>query len=137
MKHWKEDVRGIGGLDYIVFKGVPMRESKFGDVIDFNPGLLEKIAAEAVISHRVPLRGLEVRFLRKTSGLTLDAFAKSLDLTAAAVRKWELKEKERLHPINEAAVRAFFAEKLGVEFPGKLSELVGRDKAGELVLKAG
>jgi transcriptional regulator with XRE-family HTH domain len=80
---------------------------------------------------------LEVSFLRKTLALSLDRFAKSLNLTAAAVRKWELKETERLHPINEAMVRSFFAEQLGIEMSGKFSELTRTvDAPKELVLKA-
>jgi DNA-binding transcriptional regulator YiaG len=137
MKRWKENIKGIGGLDYIIFKNVPMRESKYGDIIDFNPGLMEKMAAEAIIRSRVPIRGLEVNFLRKTLALSLDRLAKDLNLTAAAVRKWEVKETERLHPINEAAVRALFAEKLSVDMPGKFSELIGTEEGpNELILKA-
>ena len=134
MKSWKKDLRGIGGLDYVVFKGVPMRESKFGDVVDFNLELMEKMAAEAIIAAQVPIRGLEVRFLRKTLGLSLDSFAKCLSLTAAAVRKWELKEKERLHPINEAVVRALFAEKLDLEISAKFSQLVASAKTPKSLL---
>ena len=137
MKRWKEDIKGIGGLEYIIFKNVPMRESKYGDIIDFNGGLMEKMAAEAIIQGRIPLRGLEVNFLRKTLGLSLDRLAKDLNLTAAAVRKWELKETERLHLINEAAVRSLFAEKLGIALSGKFSELIGIEKSpNEVVLKA-
>ena len=137
MKRWKEDIHGIGGLDYVIFKSVPMRESKYGDVIDFNPGLMEKMVAEAVIRERVPIRGLEVGFLRKTLALSLERFAKELNLTAAAVRKWELKETERLHLVNEVAVRSFVAEQLGIEMSGKFSELIATKQfPNELVLKA-
>lgn len=137
MKRWKEDIRGFGGLDYVIFKNVPMRESKYGNVIDFNPGLMEKIVAEAIIGSRVPIRGLEVNFLRKTLAFSLDRLAKELNITAAAVRKWEMKRTERLHPINEAAVRALFAEKFGVEMPGKFSALIGTEESPDkLVLKA-
>ena len=137
MKRWKQEIRGFGGLDYVVFKNVPMRDSKWGEVIDLNPELMEKSVAEALISKRVPLRGLEVKFLRKTLGLSLEKFANALNISDSTVFKWEAKPRVRLHSINEAVVRAFFAEQLEVTLPGKLSVLIGTDRApNELVLKA-
>lgn len=137
MKRWKEDVKGLGGLDYIIFKNVPMRESKWGDVIEMDAGLMEKLAADAVISKRIPLRGREVKFLRKALGLTFEKFATAIDISDSTVFKWEAKPDERLHQINEAAVRSFFAEQFGVEMPGKFSELIGTEESpDELVLKA-
>lgn len=137
MKRWKEDLHGLGGLDYIVFKNVPMRESKWGDVIELNAGIMEKLAAEAIISMRIPLRGREIKFLRKTLGLTLEKFANAIDISDSTVFKWEAKPNERLHQINEVAVRSFFAEELGVKMQGKFSKLVGtKDSPSELVLKA-
>lgn len=137
MKRWKEDLRGLGGLDYILFKNVPMRESKWGDVIELNAGIMEKLAAEAIISQRIPFRGREVKFLRKTLGLTLEKFANAIDISDSTVFKWEAKPDERLHQINEAAVRSFFAEQLGVEIPGKFSKLIGtKESPSKLVLKA-
>jgi transcriptional regulator with XRE-family HTH domain len=137
LKRRKKDIRGFRGLEYVVFKGVPIRESKLGDVIDLNPELMEKMVAEAVIQVRVPIRGLEVTFLRKTLAFSLDKFAKELGLTAAVVRKWELNENERLHPMNEAVVRAFFGECLNIELSGKLSQLVANTWApDELVIEA-
>jgi len=55
-KRWKGDLYGIGGLPYIHFKNVPMRESKFGPVIELNEAILEDLAARALIQHRVPIR---------------------------------------------------------------------------------
>ncbi len=47
MKRWKEDLKSLVGLDYILFKNVPMRPSEHGPVIE----------------HRIPIRGKEVKFL--------------------------------------------------------------------------
>ena len=52
-------------------------------------------------------------------------YRKHLSFTAL---KWKAKPDERLHLINEAAVRAFFAEQFGVEMPGKFSELIGTEE---------
>jgi DNA-binding transcriptional regulator YiaG len=137
MRRWKQDIHGIGGLDYVLFLNVPMRESKWGDVIDLNPEIMEKIAAEALIKRRIPLRGLEVKFLRKSLGLTFEKFASELGVSASTVCKWEQKSKERLNIFNETTLRAFFAEHLSVEIPGKLSELRGIAESPEqLILKA-
>lgn len=137
MKRWKQDVKGIGGLDYIIFKNVPMRESKWGDVIDFNPGVMEKLAAQAIIEQRVPIRGREVKFLRKCLGLSLEKFATEIDLNPSTVFKWEHKADERLHSLNEVSVRSFFAEKLSIDMPGKYSELIGTEELPDkIILKA-
>ena len=138
MRRWKQDVQGIGGLDYIIFKNVPMRESKWGDVIELKESILEKVAAEALITHRIPLRGQEVRFLRKSLGLTYGKFAAELSISPSTVCKWEQKPDERLHIFNETALRSFFAEKLGIEISGKFSQLIAfPTRPDKLVLKAG
>jgi transcriptional regulator with XRE-family HTH domain len=90
-----------------------------------------------LIKARVPLRGKEVKMLRKVLGFSLERFAAEIKLTSGSTFKWENKADERLHPINEFAVRALFAEKLGLEVSGKYSELIATpDKAKEIVLKA-
>lgn len=138
MRRWKEDVRGVAGLNYIIFKNVPMRESKWGDVVDMQPSLMEKLAAEAIIARRVPLHGREVKFLRKALFFSYEKLGSILGISPSTLCKWEQKPDERLHAFNEAALRAFFAEQLGVEIPGKFSELIGTEKTPrELVLKAG
>ena len=120
-----------------IFQNVPMRESKWGDVIELKESIMEKLAAEAIITHRIPLRGCEVKFLRKALGLTYERFAAELGVSPSTACKWEQKPDGRLHSFNEAALRAFFAEKLDLEISGKLSELIGTEESpDELVLKA-
>jgi hypothetical protein len=51
-------------------------------------------------------------------------------------RKSTKARDERLHPVNEAVVRAFVAEQLGVEISGRFSELVGKDQVQHLTLYA-
>jgi transcriptional regulator with XRE-family HTH domain len=114
-----------------------MRESKWGDVIELKESILEGLAAEALIVHCVPLRGREVKFLRKVLGLTYSKFAAELGISPSAICKWEAREGERLHNFNEAALRAYFAEKLNVEISGKFSKLVAASsRPAKLVLKA-
>jgi DNA-binding transcriptional regulator YiaG len=135
-KRWVEDLKGIGGLNYILFKNVPMRESKRGPIIEFNETLLEETAARAIIEHRIPIRGQEVKFLRKVLGLSMEVFSEQLGLTASAVFKWEHKAEDRLHPINEIAVRSLVADHLGIEIAGRFSKLVAQNQfPSELVLQ--
>jgi DNA-binding transcriptional regulator YiaG len=137
MKRRKETLKGFGGLDYLTITGVPIRETAHGEVIDIPYERLERLVAKAIVKNAVPIRGLEVKFLRKALGLSLGAFAKELELTAPGVLKWEKAAKERLLMPNEAAVRAFAAEKLGIRIDGRLSQLVpSRDRAEKLELEA-
>jgi DNA-binding transcriptional regulator YiaG len=134
---WKEDLKGLVGLSYIVFKNVPMKKSEHGPIIDLEPGTLEKLAAKAIVKERIGFHGKEVKFLRKALGLSLEKFAGKLGITSGAVFKWEQKPEERLHPMNEVAVRSFVAEQLGIELSGQFSQLLGRDtEPKELILKA-
>lgn len=135
---WLQDLKGIGGLNYILIKNVPMRESKLGPVIEINQTILDELAARAIIEHRVPIRGQEVRFLRKTLGLSMDEFSEQLGLTSGAIFKWEQKATERLHPINEIAVRSLVADQLGLEISGRFSKMIAEDQTPEeLILQTG
>lgn len=135
MKKWKENLEDVVSLEYIHFINVPMKASKHGPIIDLEPNVLETLAAKAVIKNRIPLRGKEVKFLRKAIGLSLEKFANRLGLTSGSVFHWEKNEKTRLTPINEAAVRSFVAEELGLEISGKFSLLVG-DVIQDIKVKA-
>jgi len=135
MKKWKENLDGLVSLEYIHFINVPMKESKHGPVIDLAPNQLEKLAATAVIVHRIPLRGKEVKFLRKMVGLSLEKFANKLGLTSGSVFHWEKAEDQRLAPVNEAPVRALIAEELEIEISGKFSDLLG-EKIHDIKVKA-
>ncbi len=117
------------GLDYIYVRAPTAKDEDGDEYIDVSIGEIEKAIATALVRLRVPLRGIEVKFIRKSLGLSLKAWAEELGLSAAGVLKWEKVTKTRLSRVNEAAVRALCAEKLGVELPGTLSQLVGKDKA--------
>ena len=114
MKKWKENISGLVSLDYIHFVNVPMKQSKHGPVIDLAPDTIDKLAAKAVITNRIPIRGKEVQFLRKVAGLSLEKFANKLGLTSGSVFHWEKSAEQRLTPVNEAAVRSLVAELLEI-----------------------
>lgn len=136
MKPKVKDLKRYAGLEYLTLT-VPVRDSPQGEVIDADPAKLERLVAKALIKHRVPLRGREVRFLRKVLGLSLEKFAHHLGLTSGSVFKWEKAEADRIHSINEIAVRAFVAEELDLTISGKYSELLANDSPPvSLTLKA-
>jgi DNA-binding transcriptional regulator YiaG len=136
IKKWKGELKNATPLEYIVFKNVPMHSSDHGDIIDLDIAVLEKLAAKAIIESRIPLRGKEVRFLRKVLGLSYEKFAGPMDLSAATVVKWEKAEQDRLHPVNEVAVRTYVAGRLGPHVNGVFSQLVGGSAPNVLELKA-
>jgi DNA-binding transcriptional regulator YiaG len=138
VRRWLQDLRGIGGLDYILFKDIPMRESKWGPVTEINSTILEELAARAIIENRFPIRGAEVKFFRKVLALSMDEFSDQLSLTSGAIFKWEQKSSDRLHPINEIAVRALVADRLGIEISGRFSKMIANSQIPhELILQAG
>lgn len=119
-------LHGIGGLDYIEIRHVPVKTSTdktIGDIITVGMGELERFAASEIIRQALPLRGKEVLFLRKTLGLSMEKFAVSLGLTAASILKWERASSKRLALINEFAVRGFVAERLKLNTPVMFSDL--------------
>jgi DNA-binding XRE family transcriptional regulator len=125
MKKWKENLDNLVALDYIRFLNVPMESSIHGPIIALPSHLLDQLAAVAVIKERIPLRGKEVKFLRKVIGLSLEKFAGKMGLSSGTVFHWEKSEENRLAPVNEAAVRSFIAEELKIEISSKFSQLIG------------
>ena len=112
-----------------------MRSSEFGPVIDCPIQNLEKMAAIAIIKEKIPLRGKEVRFLRKVLGLSREKFAAKLDLSSGAIVKWEQAENERLHLVNEITVRIFVADQLELDTQFRFSDFI-EGKLHKLELKA-
>ncbi len=119
-------LHGIGGLDYVEIRQVPMRtnaDKSIGDVITADMGDLERLVASEIIRQRIPVRGKEVLFLRKALGMSMEKFAGHLGLTAASILKWERASVKRLALVNEFAVRGFVAERLKMSTPVKFSDL--------------
>lgn len=115
----------VCGLDYVYLHEVPICETSHGEVLAVEPSLIELDIAREVVSRGVPIRGAEVQFLRKSLGLSLEKFGTLLGLSAPAILKWERARTRRLAPINEVAVRALMAERLGIEMTGSFTVLKG------------
>ena len=114
-RRWIEDLNTWEGFSYLRLKGVPMKRSKNGGLIDFDTSKLEKLVAQGILQNQVPLRGKELRLLRSATRLSMNKFAQKLGITNTAIYHWEKAEKQRLMIINEIAVKLLCAEELGVE----------------------
>ncbi len=126
----------ICGLDYVYVEAPVCKDSDGEEYIDLPMGMIEKAIARKLIEARVPIRGLEVMFLRKTFGLSLKDWSAEFGLSAAGVMKWEKSPETRLSKVNEAAVRALSAEKLEMDIEGIWSNLVAKqDTPKRLSLK--
>jgi DNA-binding transcriptional regulator YiaG len=124
----------ICGLDYIYLENAPVRRTRHGDVLDIDIAALEREIAWEIVSQGIPIRGSEVSFLRKVLGISMERFGRLLSLSGPAILKWERARTKRLAPVNEVAVRALMAERLGVEIKGKFTVLKGNSATPERLL---
>lgn len=120
-------VKGVGNLNYPEVHGVPMLiDDEYGESIHAQVlGEVEHQVAAEIISRKLPIRGAEIIFLRKSLGLSRLEFAKGLSLSDVAVLKWERTADKRLAPINEVAVRAYFAQRFKIKLAGTFDALIG------------
>ena len=106
----KNVIEGYAGLEYIriTFKGKALPHKKLKD--------LEKEMSQIIIQIR-PLRGKEVKFLRKVLGLSLGKLVVEMQgmVDQSTVSRWEKKGEERLSPANESLMRSFFAYKFDLK----------------------
>jgi DNA-binding transcriptional regulator YiaG len=115
----------VCGLDYIYLDNAPVRQTSYGEVLAADVSLIEKDIAREIIRQGIPIRGVEVQFLRKSHAFSLAKFGNLLGLSAPAILKWERNKTKRLDPINEVAVRAAMAEQLDIEIAGRFTVLKG------------
>lgn len=119
------------GFDYVNVT-VPVRNTKFGEVIDMDLAAIEKYVARQIISEQRPIHGLEVLFFRKTLGLSMGRFGAIFGLSGSAILKWEREPAKRLDAPNEIAVRSFVAEELGVPLVGSFSKMIGVEQDDDM-----
>ncbi|MCK5073795.1 MAG: hypothetical protein KAQ98_10245 [Bacteriovoracaceae bacterium] len=126
------------GLGYIDVE-VPIRIEKVGEedveVIDMDIADVEKLVAKTIIEEKVPIRGREVKFLRKVLGLSMEKFARNFDFSSAAILKWEKDDDKRLSLVNELAVRTFVNDMLNFEIEIKFFDLDSRSTSPKKVIK--
>lgn len=125
------DLSGIGGIKWLTVTGVPHIKSEKNGYLLHSTVLkrCERLIAEFIVQHPVPIKGAEVRFLRKFLGLSLRDVGDAIGVSHVAILKWEKAIDEKLLPVNEIAVRLFFAERLNVKTDASFSKLLGTDKS--------
>lgn len=120
-KPWKEDLKGLMGLDYITLKNSPMIMDINGPLINIeeeDADTLEKLIIKAVIENQIPITGNEVAFFRKTLGFSRNGFSNKLNIDYELLASWERDRKGRLNPEDEEMIRKFALEAIGSKFVG-------------------
>lgn len=123
----KKTVKGLEGLDYIEIKHVPMTiDAEFGNLIDSSViEQMEHLVARELITERIPIRGLEVKFFRSIFAMSQREFAEKLGLSHVSVFKWEKSKNKHLDVVNEIAVKVLIAGLLGLKIPASIETFVG------------
>jgi DNA-binding XRE family transcriptional regulator len=110
------ELKNYGGLEYVTVRVSPDgHDDVYGPTVSAKLwGRVEQLVAKGILELGYPIRGKELKFLRKTSGLTMRALAEELHVSHPTVIALE-KSEERLEPVYETFFRVFFAEKLGLK----------------------
>jgi len=134
----KKLINNYYGFEYIDVE-VPIRTEIVGkeeiEVIDMDIADIEKMVARTIIEEKIPIRGREVKFLRKVLGLSMEKFARNFDFSSAAILKWEKEDDKRLSLVNELAVRTFINDMLELELEVKFFDLNARSTLPKKVIK--
>ncbi len=98
--------------------------------------VIEADLAKEIIESR-PIRGLELKFLRKQLGVSAAKLSGMLDnsINPSTITRWESREKERLSAPNEMLIRVFFAGEHNVKIAGSMNDLVPKEIDKAIVLK--
>ena len=126
----QKTVRGLEGLDYVEFRKVPMVfDAEFGNLIDASViKQMERSVAKELITQRLPVRGMEVKFLRSIFALSQREFAEKLGLSHVSVFKWEKNKLRRLDIVNEIAVKVLVVGLLELKIPASIETFVGQNE---------
>lgn len=113
------------GLEYITLHVRADRVSEeYGPIVSAEKfQKIDRLIAAKIISQPAPIRGIELKVIRKILGLGVREFAAAIGVTHPTVLNWEKSPKERLSRADEAFVRVFFAEQLGVTLKASIQTL--------------
>ena len=56
----------ICGLEYVYLENVPVRQTRYGWIVDVDVARVEREIAREIVCQGVPIRGAEVQFLGKS-----------------------------------------------------------------------
>lgn len=60
-RKWLEDLNGWKNLKWVRLKGVPVRRSMQGYLLDIKEEALERMIARTIIEQRIPISGAELQ----------------------------------------------------------------------------
>lgn len=113
------------GLEYITVLNIPTKKKGKYEVLDIDHAKIEQAVAKEILKLAIRFRGKEVRFFRKTLGLSLEKMAAKIHLTSGAIQRWEKNENVPISPINEIVLRAFFNDQFQIPMPAHFNEFIG------------
>lgn len=88
--------------------------------------VLQKVeleVAKGILERNYPIRGKELRFIRKVAGLNSRAVADFFRVTHPTILAWE-KIEEPLPTATEVALRVLFAAHLGITLPKSAKKMM-------------
>ena len=132
----KTSMKNFGGLTYVTIVNIPIRETDLGDVIDLEPGVLEKRVALSLIQHKVPIRGAEFRIMKSAIGLSNESIANQLGVSRNTVLNWGKEIETRLPLPYEMLVRVLVADSLGIRLLATIKALSAEKKVEKIQVKA-
>lgn len=129
------NIEKFQGLEYVTVMGIPTKKKGKYEVLAVDHGVIEQLVAKEILKLGIRFRGKEVKFLRKTLGLSLEKMAAKIHLTSGAIQRWEKKKEESISPVNEIALRAFFCDQFGISIPAHFNDFLGKDSYEPIKLK--
>lgn len=130
-------LKGWGPIKYVLIENVPVRYSeKYGEIIDISSSEIERKIAIAIIEHRVPIKGGELKLLKSAMGISFEDLGRTIGVSKNSLVKWCKETDQRLSIPYEIAIRVYVAERFGIKLNATLDDLIANDQAKEISLKA-
>lgn len=126
------------GLPYITLSGIPVhRCSRCGnyEISILRIEELHRLIARTLIEKLTRFTGAEIRFLRKSLGLSSGVFARQMGVTPETVSRWE-QDAVPVGPQADRLVRLLVAQgKLAMTYPGEHLALIKPTRARQTKLQ--
>ena len=129
-------LKNFGGLTYATVTNVPIKQSEFGEIIDFNNKELEVLVSCEILKNKIPIRGAEFRVLKSAISLSNEAISEKLGISRNTVLKWGKDIEKRLPLPYEMLLRILVADILGIKIFISIESLKAKNKATRINIKA-
>ncbi len=104
------------GLNNIYITGILIWKCTCGEIMPEIPRIedLHKLIAKGLVEQKAPLKGSELRFIRKQMGMSAKDFSKLLYVSPVTVSRWET-GTENIGPGNEKLIRLIYVQTIEEE----------------------